>query len=97
MALVRGKKDLAAEIRGSDGARFVQWKEAGMHSPAQVADAATKDRAIGMSLRTILERRYGMTEQEIDREMDRVRAEQADPIASALLADDGVFGPDAGA
>lgn len=80
MALVRGKKDLAAAIRATDGRRFTQWKNAAMHSPSQVADAATKDRAVGMSLRSVLERRYGMTEPEIDREMERVRAEQSDPF-----------------
>ncbi|MCW2496409.1 phage portal protein [Jatrophihabitans sp.] len=81
MALVRGRKDLAASIRASDGNRFTQWKNAAMHSPSQIADAATKDKSIGMSLRTVLERRYGMTEPEIDREFDRIRAEQADPFA----------------
>lgn len=80
MALVRGKKDMAAAIRASDGRQFVQWKHAAMHSLAQIADAATKDRAVGMSLRTVLERRYGFTEPEIDREMDRIRAEQVDPF-----------------
>lgn len=101
MALVRGKSGLASAIRSSDGRRFVQWKDAAMHSLAQVADAATKDKSIGMSLRTILERRYGMTEEEIQREFDRIEAEQArqaDPIASALLRDAGVnVDPDAGA
>jgi hypothetical protein len=80
MALVRGQKDLAAAIRASDGNRFTQWKNAAMHSPSQIADAATKDKSIGMSLRTILERRYGMTEPEIDREFKRIRAEQTDPF-----------------
>lgn len=82
MALVRGKKDLAATIRGSDGHRFVQWKNAAMHSPSQVSDSATKDRAVGMSLRSVLERRYGMSEPEIDREMARIRDEgRIDPEA----------------
>lgn len=80
MALVRGKKDLARAIRESDGRRFVQWKDPAMHSLAQVADAATKDRAVGMSLRTVLERRYGFTEPEIDQEMNRVAAEAQDPF-----------------
>jgi hypothetical protein len=80
MALVRGKKDMAKAIRESDGRQFVQWKDPAMHSLAQVADAATKDRAVGMSLRTVLERRYGFTEPEIDQEMKRVAAEQADPF-----------------
>ncbi len=82
MALVRGKTDLAAAIRSSDGERFVHWKDPAMHSLAQVADAATKDRAVGMSLRTVLERRYGMTEPEIERELERIREERrVDPEA----------------
>jgi hypothetical protein len=80
MALVRGNKDLAQAIRETDSRRFTQWKDAGMHSLSQVADAATKDKSVGMSLRTILERRYGMTEEEIDREFDRIKAEQSDPF-----------------
>lgn len=84
MALVRGKKDFAQQIRESDAARFVQWKDPAMHSLGQVADAATKDRAVGMSLRTVLERRYGFTEPEIERELERVAAEQADQTLIAL-------------
>lgn len=80
MALVRNKPDVADAIRSSDGERFVQWRDPAMHSLSQVADAATKDRAVGMSLRTVLERRYGFTEPEIELELERIRAEQADPF-----------------
>lgn len=104
MALVRGKKDLAAAIRGSDSARFTQWKNAEMNSPSQIADAATKDRSVGMSLRSVLERRYGMSEAEIDRELQRVRDEQQDPFAlldpgtrALMKANSGVAEPPAGA
>jgi hypothetical protein len=85
MALVRGKGDLARSIRAADGRQYVQWKDARMHSEAQVADAATKDRSVGMSLRTVLEKRYGMTEQEIDTELDRIREERTDPILAQVL------------
>ncbi|MBM7518282.1 phage portal protein [Nocardioides nitrophenolicus] len=85
MALVRGKKALAQQIAETNGRDFVQWQDPAMHSIAQIADAATKDRAVGMSLRTVLERRYGMTEPEIDRELDRIREEKADPILAALV------------
>ena len=82
-------KAFAQEIRESDAARFVQWKDPAMHSLSQVADAATKDRAVGMSLRTVLERRYGFTEPEIEQELQRVAAEATDPtldrIAQGLL------------
>jgi hypothetical protein len=85
MALVRGNTALADQIRAADSRRFVHWKDEAMSSLSQVADAATKDKSIGMSLRTILERRYGMTEPEIDRELDRIRAEKSDPLLQALV------------
>jgi hypothetical protein len=88
MALVRDKRGLADSIRATDGRQFVQWKDPATHSLGQVADAATKDKAVGLSLRTILERRYGMTEPEIERELQRVRDEKADPMMQAIL--DGV-------
>lgn len=81
LALVRGKKDLASQIAATNGRQFVQWKDPAMHSLGQVADAATKDRSVGLSLRTVLESRYGMTELEIEREMRRIREEQSDPFA----------------
>lgn len=81
MAKVRSRSDLADEIAQMNGRHFVQWKDPAMHSLGQVADAATKDRAVGLSLRTVLERRYGMTEPEIERELQRIREEQSDPFA----------------
>lgn len=87
-ALVRGRQGIADAIRATDSIRFVQWRDAAMHSLAQVADAATKDKSIGMSLRTILEKRYGMTEPEIDREMERIAAERPpDPVGEALVGE----------
>lgn len=86
LALARGKKGLAQAIRNSDSRKFVQWKDAAMHAIPQISDAATKDRAVGMSLRTVLERRYGFTEAEIEQEMARIQAEAMDPVTSELLA-----------
>lgn len=104
MALVRGKTDLAEAIRLTDARRFTQWKNPAMHSPSQVADAATKDRAVGMSLHSVLERRYGMTEPEIAREMDRIRDEQRmdpfvmlDPATQAAVKGAAGGNADAGA
>lgn len=104
MALVRGKRGLADQIRVTDGRRFVQWKDPAMHSLSQVADAATKDRAVGLSLRTVLETRYGMTEPEIERELQRIADEQSDPFAlldpgtrALMKANSGVAEPPAGA
>lgn len=86
LALARGKKGLAQAIRNSDSRKFAQWKDAAMHAIPQISDAATKDRAVGMSLRTVLERRYGFTEPEIEQEMARIQAEAMDPVTSELLA-----------
>lgn len=80
VALVRGEAALAEGLRAAS----VQWKDAAMHSLSQVADAATKDRAVGISLHTVLERRYGMGPEEIARELNRIREEQADPVLMAL-------------
>jgi len=80
MAKVRGNDALAEQIRLST----ILWKDAEMHSLSQVADAATKDRAVGMSLQTVLERRYGMGPQEVERELARVREEEASGFASLL-------------
>ncbi|WP_161605452.1 phage portal protein [Pimelobacter simplex] len=85
MALVRGKADLAAKIAETNGRDFTQWKDEAMHSLSQVSDAATKDRSVGLSLRTVLERRYGMTEPEVERELQRIREEKADPVLAALV------------
>lgn len=90
MALVRGQRGLAQQIRETEGRRFVQWKDPGVQSDSQVADAATKDRAVGLSLRTVLERRYGMTEPEIEQELRRIREEKQDPLLDAFLKQAGV-------
>lgn len=86
MALARGENDLAESLRLAQ----MQWKDEAMHSLAQVADAATKDRSVGISLRTILETRYGMDPDRIDKEMERIREEQADPMIAQILKDAGV-------
>lgn len=86
MALVRGKTGMADAIKATAGSRFVQWQDPAMHSLAQVADAASKDRSNGLSLRTVLETRYGMTEQQIERELARLQVEAMDPVTSELLA-----------
>lgn len=81
MAKVRGDDGLADTIRTST----IVWKDAAMHSLPQIADAATKDRAVGISLRTVLEDRYGMDPDRVDEELRRVRDEQTDPILSQIL------------
>lgn len=83
MAKVRGEDGLADALRLAD----LQWKDAAMHSLAQVADAATKDKSIGMSTRTILETRYGMGPDRVEQEMARIREEQTDPILAQIMKD----------
>lgn len=93
MAKVRGNDALAEQVRLSS----IQWKDAAMHSLSQVADAATKDRAVGMSLATVLRTRYGFTPTEVQAELERVRAEQADPILAAFGSDPGAGNAGVGA
>lgn len=98
MAKVRGNDGLAEALPTAD----MLWKDAFMHTMAQRSDAAQKDKATGFSLRTVMEKYHGMTPEQIDREFERIRDEQAmqaaDPIARALLRDAGVnVDPDAGA
>lgn len=96
-AKARGNDALAEQIRLAT----MQWKGAEMHTLAQTRDAAQKDKATGLPLAYILEKTYGLSQQEIDRVMDMRAAELAqgqDPIAAALLRDAGVnVDPDAGA
>lgn len=80
MALVRDNKAIADQITVGR----VQWKDAAMHSVGQIADAAGKDKAAGLSMKTILRIRYGMSPEEIDRELDQIKEEQLDPYLSAL-------------
>lgn len=81
MAKVRGHDGFADTIAETNGRHFVQWKDPAMHSLAQIGDAASKARANGMSLHTTLERFYGMSELEIQREQQRIRAEQASALS----------------
>lgn len=93
MALVRGNTGLAESLRLAR----VQWKDAAMHSEASIADAATKDRAVGISLGTILRRRYGMSPDEVAKELGRVQDEAAQQLLAidrAALNTMGGFGDD---
>jgi hypothetical protein len=80
MALVRGDVAVAEACRSAQ----ILWKNPETASDAQVSDAALKDKGIGWSAAGILERRYGMSQTEIDRELARREAEgAADPIVQA--------------
>lgn len=82
MAKVRGNDRMADVIAETNGRKFVHWKNPAMHSLSQVGDAASKARSNGMSLHTVLEEFYGMSEPEIEREKRRIREEQASALAS---------------
>ena len=81
-ALVRDNADLAKACRLA----APQWANPEVRSDSQVSDAAVKDRQVGWSLAGVLERRYGLSQSEIDRELKVVAAEQADPYLSEIAA-----------
>ena len=96
-AKVRNNRALAEQVRLA----AMQWKGAETHTMSQTRDAAAKDKNVGLPLAYILEKTYGLSQQEIDRVMDmrrdELQAERADPIAAALLRDAGVVDPGTGA
>lgn len=82
-ALVWDQPELARACRRA----AVKWKNPEVRSDAQVSDAALKDRQIGWSFEGVLEKRYGLSQPEIEREMDRRRAEAMDPLAARVFGD----------
>jgi hypothetical protein len=83
IALARGNGAVAEACRTA----VIGWKNPETSSDAQTSDAALKDSQIGWSSAGILERRYGMTQPEIDREIQRRRAEAVDPATQQILDD----------
>lgn len=83
-ALVRDDKEAAAAA----GSAFVQWKNPGVRSEAQLADALLKRRDVGYPFEYLLEL-DGHGPDEIKRIMDMKKQEQADPVLSELA---NVFG-----
>jgi len=81
MALVRGNTGVAEACRTA----VIGWKNPETSSDAATSDAALKDKQIGWSDAGILERRYGMSQQEIDKEIQRRRAEAEDPLVQRVL------------
>lgn len=63
----------------------VLWSNAETRLQSQASDAALKDKQVGLSLRTILQARYGMDDQQIEVELDNIRAEQEDPQLMGAL------------
>lgn len=85
MALVREDRAKAEAVRGG----LVLWRDIENRSDAQVADAALKDRQIGLPLKYILERRYNLSPAEIDRVMAMRDAEMLDPTIQQILGGSG--------
>jgi hypothetical protein len=83
VALVGDDKAKAAAVRRGQ----TLWADVENRSDAQVADAALKDRDIGLPLRYILEKRYGLPPTEIDRVMEMRREEASDPLTAALIGE----------
>ena len=83
MALVRGNSAVAEACRTAQ----ILWKNPETATDAQTSDAALKDSQIGWSQAGILERRYGMSQPEIDRELNRRRDEADDPLVNRILRD----------
>ena len=81
MALVRGNTAVAEACRTAN----ILWKNPETATDAQTADAALKDIQAGWSHAGVLERRYGMSQTEIDRELARRQAEAVDPFLASIL------------
>lgn len=82
MALVRGNRDVAESCRTGN----VQWKNPEVRMDAQISDAALKDTQIGWPFAAVLEKRYGMSQPEIDRVMTMREKEAQDPYLGLLAA-----------
>lgn len=85
IALVRGNTGLAEACRTGR----VQWANPETRSEAQLADAAVKDKNVGFPLQWIAEKRYGLSQDEIDRLMAMVDRERSDPVLEQALRDVG--------
>lgn len=82
-ALVWGNRDLARACRAGS----IHWKNPEVRSDAQISDAALKDRQVGFAFASVLERRYGMSQEEVDRHVRMREAEQMDPLAARVFGD----------
>ena len=87
-ALVRGDAATAEACRTSQ----ILWKNPETATDAQTSDAALKDAQIGWSQAGILERRYGMSQPEIDRELARREAEGLTDSLNRILNADAPVG-----
>jgi Phage portal protein, SPP1 Gp6-like len=88
-ALVRGNQAVADQCRVAT----IQWANPETVTDAQRSDAALKDKQNGWPFAAVLERRYGLSQPNIARIMEQVRAERADPDLAGILKDAGMGQP----
>lgn len=89
-ALVMNRTGLAEQCRTGT----VQWADAETRTTAQASDAALKDRQIGFPLLWVAERRYGLSQTELQRLEQMLADEASDPLLEQVLR--GVNADDAG-
>lgn len=83
LALVRNHQSVADACHTAD----VQWRNPATLLDSQVSDAAMKDKTIGWPFAAILERRYGMSQPEVERVMAQRDVEaETDPETRAAVA-----------
>lgn len=80
MANVMGDEKAARQARVG----VVDWADPAIYSVSQLADAALKDRQLGLPLASILEARYGYTDQQIERVLKQIEAESQDPYLARI-------------
>lgn len=81
IALVRNQRDVAEACRTGT----VLWADAETRTTAQAADAALKDRQIGFPLLWVAEKRYGLSQAELDRLGKMIEDEANDPMLAQVL------------
>lgn len=81
IALVQGNDALADECRQGQ----VQWRNPEIRSEAQMADAASKDKATGFPLMWIAKYRFGYTQKQLAELEVMLEKERTDPVLQAAL------------
>jgi len=81
IALVQGKRDLADACRTGQ----VQWRNPEIRSEAQMADAASKDKATGFPIMWIAKYRFGYTQKQLAELEVMLERERTDPVLQAAL------------
>jgi len=80
MAKVRDNGNVAQAAKLA----VIKWVNPEVRSDAQIADAALKDRQVGIPMRSVLENRYGYSQNEVERIMRLWEIEQQDPYLATV-------------